>query len=319
MANPNTQLSSSFTDHFNELIKKEFLVNFRSKLVLAPLGMAQTHPRNAGEVMRWLKIEDLVVDPDLSDHQLSEGVTPDGTNLSDSKVEATLQQFGDFVTISDKFRDIAVGDILRKVTDIIARQAAEVVDTVSRNELDLNGNDNFAQGAANKAAVQSGSLELTSDDLKRIVSKKLRAQNVPTFDDSLYRGVLHPFMEFSILNETGASDYIILASNNTTGRAAIEMAEIGTSPVLGLRLLRTTQIRADSVSTDVFANIFLGKDVFGTVRHEAQDIEVITKPFGTSGTDDPLNQRATIAWKIFYASKILQSTGVQLMHAFGVA
>ena len=314
MANPNAQRSTSFTNHFNELIKREFLENFRSSLVIAPLGMESVHPLLQGETARWLKINDLNKDP--SDVTLTESVTPDGTALTDSNVEATLVQYGDYVTIADKFRNIAVGDIMGKVTDIISRSAAEIVDRVARNELNTTSNNNFADPSTNSsiADVQTNTTELSSSDLKRMVTT-LRNNNVPVFNDGLYVGVLHPFMEQSLLNETGASDYIVLASNNTSGGDAIEKAMIGKA--FGLRLLRTTEIQADATSTDVYENIFLGRNVFGTVTLQNNDVEIITHPFNDSGVAGPLNQRATIGWKIMYVAKILQSAGVQSLHAYG--
>lgn len=313
MANPNTQVAASFTNHFNELIKREFLENYRSTLILEPLGMASVHPLNQGDTARWLKIDDLSADP--ANSVLTDGTTPDGQSLTDSNVEATLVQYGDYVTISDKFKNIAVGDIQAKVANIIARQAAQVVDTLVRNELNATTNNHYTGANASISDVNTNTTELSSSDLKKMVTI-LRNANVPVFADGHYRGVLHPFMEQSLMNETGASDYIILAANNGSGGSAIEEAEIGKA--FGIRLMRTTQIQSDATFTNVYENIFLGRDAFGTTTLANNNVEIITKPFGSGGDTDALDQRMTVGWKTYYVAKILQAAGVRSLHAYGV-
>ena len=63
-------------DQFNELIKRNFLVNFRSRLLIANQGMRNLHPLNQGEITRWLKLDDL--SGTVADATITEGVTPDG-------------------------------------------------------------------------------------------------------------------------------------------------------------------------------------------------------------------------------------------------
>lgn len=61
---------------------------------------------------------------------------------------------------------------------------------------------------------------------------------------------------------------------------------------------------------EVHATIIYGKDAYGMVRlgsASKPNIRIIVKPLGSSGSDDPLNQRGTIAWKVpFFAVAVLQ-------------
>lgn len=59
-------------------------------------------------------------------------------------------------------------------------------------------------------------------------------------------------------------------------------------------------------NTAVFPMLVLGKDAFGNVKVSGEDAHVIVKQLGSSGSEDPLDQRSTIGWKSFYAAKILQ-------------
>ena len=73
-------------------------------------------------------------------------------------------------------------------------------------------------------------------------------------------------------------------------------------------------------SVDVHASIIYGQDAFGMVKLGGKgkpNIQIIVKPLGSSGSDDPLNQRGTIAWKVpFFAAAVLQDDFiVRLEHA----
>ena len=65
-----------------------------------------------------------------------------------------------------------------------------------------------------------------------------------------------------------------------------------------------------SSGDEVHASIIYGQDAFGMVKLGGKgkpNIQIIVKPLGSSGSDDPLNQRGTIAWKVpFFACAVLQ-------------
>ena len=63
-------------------------------------------------------------------------------------------------------------------------------------------------------------------------------------------------------------------------------------------------------STVVHASIIYGKDAFGCVKLGGAgkpNIQIIVKPLGSEGANDPLNQRGSIAWKVpFFCCAVLQ-------------
>jgi N4-gp56 family major capsid protein len=70
---------------------------------------------------------------------------------------------------------------------------------------------------------------------------------------------------------------------------------------------------------DVHGTIIYGKDFAGSVSlaGTGKNVQMIIKPVGSSGTEDPANQRSTIASKIKgYTATILQDAfGVRIEHA----
>ena len=49
----------------------------------------------------------------------------------------------------------------------------------------------------------------------------------------------------------------------------------------------------------VYSTLVYGADAFGSIELAGGgNVEVISKPAGSSGSDDPLNQRGTLGWKV---------------------
>ncbi len=302
----NTQVSSSFSDHVLAFIEKMFLDRLMSELHLAKLGKQKTLGANQGETVKWNRLSNLAANVTA----LTEGTTPNGQNISSAAVTATLYQYGGYVTIADWFKMTEVNDTMRETTDILAYQAALSIDSLVRNECDANGTQVYAAGAASKALVESGTEEMSSSDLKKI-TKAMRVADVP----GPLKGVIHPLMEFSLMNESGATDYITLASHNTTASAVIDNATIGRA--FDLELSRSSNIRADATEVNTYGNIFVGRDAFGVVDLASAGVKMIKKDFGAAGTEDPLNQRATIAYKFVFGVKMLEAVRCQVLWAYG--
>jgi N4-gp56 family major capsid protein len=71
-------------------------------------------------------------------------------------------------------------------------------------------------------------------------------------------------------------------------------------------------VRAGGASNgdEVHGTIIYGQDAYGLVKLGGKgrpNIQIIVKPVGSSGSNDPLNQRGTIAWKVpHFACAIIQ-------------
>lgn len=63
----------------------------------------------------------------------------------------------------------------------------------------------------------------------------------------------------------------------------------------------------------IYGTVFLAKGGYGTTEIEGAGLEMIAKQLGSSGTLDPLNQRATIGWKAIHTTHILDNAAVALV------
>jgi len=312
MPNFNTHVRANYSDHIHSFLEKKFLERLTAEMHLNKFGMKKSMPANGGTVVKFNRWDNIAA----STTALSDGVSPDGITLTTNTVSATLAHYGQFVATSDELQLIAINDTMEDCADLLGYAGALSIDSLARNELDTNGTQTYADAANNssKANVEAGTDQLSSTDLK-IALKTFRVNNVPTFEDGLYRGVLHPYCEYSLLNESAASTFIILSSSNTSAGSMLEKGEIGTA--YGIKLMRSTNIRADATSTNTYGNILLGRNAYGTIDIQNAGLKIIVKPIGSAGTEDPLNQRGTVGYTFWYVPKVLEAARVQALWAYG--
>jgi len=313
MSNFNTHVQTDFTNHIDAYLESRFLDRLEPQLHLGKLSVQKKLKQHSGNTVKWNRWDN----PAGTVTPISDGVSPDGISLTSASITATADQYGEYATTSDRLQTTAINDTMKDMTDLLAFSAAQSDDFLARNELDVNGTQKYADGTfvggsnASKANVESGTDAMRSNELRGIL-KAFRVANVPTFEDGLYRGILHPIMEDSLLAETAANSFIILAAN--TSNSVSEKGEIGVA--YGIKLMRSTNVRADATSTNTYGNIFLGNRAYGSVSIEGNGLEMIVKPKGAG--DDPLNQRATMGYKFWQVYKILEAVRCQVVWAYGV-
>ena len=307
----NPHVQTSYSNHVLSYIEKLFLALIKKELLLAPLGMAKLLGKRQGNTIRFIRWDS----PSGSTSTLSDGVTPDGISLTTAVVNATLSQYGRFAAVSDRLQDVAINDTLKDMTGVLAYDAALSIDQLVRNELDANGTQNYADDASNSsiANVETNTDKIRSTELK-ILLKNFRVADVKPFDNGLYRGVIHPLMEFDLLSETTTGTFMELVSK--TSADPTRKGLIGTA--YGIELMRSSNIRADATYTNTYGNIFVGKDAFGTISIDSLSPEMIIKALGSAGTEDALNQRATVGYKFWYVAKVLRTVAVQTLWAYSV-
>ena len=77
----------------------------------------------------------------------------------------------------------------------------------------------------------------------------------------------------------------------------------------GVRFIENTEARifedAGASSVNVYATMFIAQGAYGTTEITGGGLQHFVKQKGSAGTEDPLDQRATIGWKATKVSKIL--------------
>ena len=132
-AEMNTNLTSSagLTDEMKTYYSDYLIDNAVPKLVHDQFGQKHPIPKNGGKTIEFRKYSPL---PKLTT-PLQEGVTPDGQSLNMSTVEATVAQYGGYITLSDMLMLTAIDNNLVQATKLLGAQAGATLDTITREVL----------------------------------------------------------------------------------------------------------------------------------------------------------------------------------------
>lgn len=284
----NTTTSSGMTVEM-----KDYYSNYLIKSVLPELvhdQFAQTHniPQNGGKVIEFRKYGTLgkALTP------LTEGVTPNGQELSVSKVTAEVKQYGDYVRLSDMLILTAIDNNIVEALEQIGGQAKTTLDTVTREVLNGGTNVQYAEGQVASRSALTQEHKLTVKAIRKAVRmlKKMNARKI----DGSYVGIIHPDIAYDLMDDPDWKDW----SKYTTPEHMFNN-ELG--KIADVRFCETTEAKifkdAGESGIDVYSTLVIGANAYGTTSVENGGLKTIVKQLGSGGTADPLDQRATVGWK----------------------
>lgn len=262
------------------------------ELVHDQFGQKRPIPKGKGKKIEFRKYAPLA----KALTPLTEGVTPKGNKLSVSTIEAAVQQYGDFIEISDVLDLTAIDNNLVEATKLEGSQAGRTLDTITREILMGGTNVQYAEGqvaARNllKGGAADGNHYLTVQAVKMAV-RTLKAMNAKKIGGS-FVGIIHPDVSFDLMNDP---EWEAVKQYDPKDWYEGEIGRIG-----GVRFVETTEAKifaaAGADGRDVYATLILGDNAYGVTEIEGGGLQTIIKPLGSAGTADPLNQRATSGWK----------------------
>lgn len=288
-AEPNTNLTSSegLSKEMKTYYSDYLIDNAIPKLVHDQFGQKHPIPKNGGKSIEFRKYSPL---PKLTT-PISEGVTPDGQSLNMTTIEATVAQYGGYITLSDVLLLTAIDNNLVQATKLLGAQAGSTLDTITREVLNGGTNVIFSGGKDARGDLDANSL-LTVDDVKKAV-RLLKNQNAEQISGS-WVGIIHPDIAYDLTNDPAWKDV-----KTYSDPSDIYEGEIG--KISGVRFVETTEAKiwagAGNGGRAVYSTLILGDNAYGVTEISGGGLEHIVKQLGSAGTGDPLNQRATAGWK----------------------
>lgn len=289
----------------------------RALPLLVHLNWAQLRniPEGNSDVIKFRKYNSLAV----ATTPLTEGVTPSGSALSVTDLYATVLQYGDFLTLTDKLKMETEDPVETEAADILGEQAALTLDELTRDILHAGTTIQYAGVATSRetitatCAISVSEIREAVRTLKNNKAKKITqmvgAQNGyetrPV--DACYIGIIHPNATYDLKGDTAFVPIEKYAGALKGGPLPGEVGKLDE-----VRFIETTEAKvfadAGLGSVDVYSTLILGQDAYGVTRINGHAMEVIRKQLGEGGTTDPLNQRATMGWKATFVAKILQQS-----------
>lgn len=266
----------------------DYLID-NAKPLLVHDQFAQKHPipKNGGKTIEFRKYSPFA----KALTPITEGVTPDGNKLNTSTITAEIAQYGDYVELSDVLLLTAIDNNLVEATKLLGNQAGETLDTITREVLVGGTNVQFAGGVSARNALSADN-KLTVDDCFK-AARFLKTQKAKKIG-GYYVAIIHPDVAYDLMRSDDWVNAVQYA-----GSSQLFEGEIGR--VAGIRFVETTEAKifagAGASGKDVYATMVLGADAYGVTEVEGGGLQHIVKQLGSSGTADPLNQRATVGWK----------------------
>lgn len=276
-------------------------------LIHGQFGQKRPIPKNGGKRIQFRRYASLpkALKP------LTEGVTPEGRKLSATAVEAEVNQYGDFVRLSDVLDLTAIDNNVLEATKAVGRQAGLTLDTITRNVLQSGTNVFYcpkvgANGVQTPVTDRSDldkTCTLTVDVVKKVAAM-LKAANAPKIDGD-YVCILHPYVAYDIMSDPRWEEM-----HKYTTPENMYQGEIGR--IAGVRFVETSEAAVykgteNSCPTGlaVFGCLFIAQGAYGVTEVTGGGLQTIIKQLGSAGTADPLDQRSTVGWKALQTAEIL--------------
>jgi N4-gp56 family major capsid protein len=260
---------------------------------------------------------------------LAEGQTPPGSRLTHEDVVHTLEQFGDFVTITDVIEDTHQDPVLQETMGLLGEQAAETLETVRFEKLG-SGTQVYwmaSTGAhgANRAAV-NGDIFDAADILDAINEdfRLKKGQYITSILTATPRIATEPIAQaFFVFCHTNAeahlraSDNFLPVENYADSMKAVtgELGRVGhfrfiASPLMIIHEAEGSGtlngMRNSSAAVDVYPYYIFAKNAYCVIplRGKNSVTPMVLNPNSPRG-GDPLGQRGTAGWKTYHTAGIL--------------
>ena len=209
--------------------------NAEPELVHDRFAQKRNIPKGKGKEIEFRKYDPLpkALTP------ITEGVTPKGRKLSMTTLTAQVDQYGDFVEISDILELTAIDNNLQEATVLLGSQAGRTLDTITREVINGGSNVQYGEGQVTGRHLLVGG-EATGNHYftVRAVRKAVRflkTMNTPRYEGS-YWAIIHPDCSYDIQDDPDWK-----RPHEYKDTANIYDDEIG--KIAGVRFVETTEAK----------------------------------------------------------------------------
>ena len=286
---------SNVNDFLTYLLKKSFLENGEPSTVFMKFWVKASHV--GYKSITWPRLG--VMKTTLEQAALTEGVTPDGHTNVVKTVTAVPVQLGDYSIISDVLDVETLLPIIAAQGRELANNAGRLIDEFIQDSLLNSSIGSLFAGTATQRS------ELTAADTMDLdlVLKATTFLASQGQTGERFKIIMHPNVFL---------DYAKSSSTNTWLNKLIYEDFKGvkdgfvTSGV-NYDIYVSANVKPITVDSDpdflVWPSYAFREGAYwvGTL----QNLQTFYKPFGAAGTEDPLNQRATVGWKCMYGCAVL--------------
>lgn len=291
----------------------KLLMEMEKRLVFYQNGQRKALPKHSGRAVEFWRYKPF----DAVTTALTEGVIPNSQTLSMEKVVCNVASYGGYVATTDVLSLTGVNTQTNNLVNLMAKQGALSIDHIVRDAVSAGTQVQYAGSAANRGAI-SATHKLTIADIRKAV-RTLERNGAPKFNrggKGYYKAIVGSDAKYSL-----QSDSLWEEKGKYQQAEQIENGEIG--KLFGVIFIESSEAKvfsqAGASQADVGATLVFGEDAYGVVDLGAvgdSPVRSIIKPLGSAGSSDPLDQIATVGWKVegFAATILNQDWIVRIEH-----
>jgi len=300
-------------------------------IVVSRWGQNKPIPRGSGKIIRFRGYEPLDNNPKV----LIEGVTPAASKPTYRDVDAELEQYGDYIEITDVLADTHEDPLWSEFSDILSEQSAIMLERVVINKLMAGTNVMYAGETGGVLATSRDGVNMpltltlqrrATRALKRQLARKTQEMisASPNFGTTpvapSYVAFVHTDLESDIRNMPGFRPPEEYGSRNDIPGEIGKVEDVryvgttlmdiflsaGAAPAAG-----TPVESDDGACADVYPILICGKDAFGVTPFAAQrgrgnsPVGIMALQPNVPRGGDPLGQRGSLGWKAYRTAEIL--------------
>lgn len=281
-------LNSEQAEYYQDAMLERLL----PELFFMKYGEKKNIPKSKGATTSFRRLNSLAV----STTALTEGVTPDGVDLNISKINATVQEYGNWTKISEFINMVGLDPLLTEASQLMGENAGESMDILVRDIVSA-GTNVVTVGAKLRSAIAATD-KINALDILRVrrTLKRNKVKKITLPDGSKgYLAFIHTDVATDLMQTQEWKDQNTYVDNKNLADGVL-------GKMYGIYFLEADNAvkyaGAGSTGADVYGTIFIGKGAYGVPDVEGSSKpEIIVHKAGSGGVADPLNQFNTVAWK----------------------
>lgn len=163
----NTTVNTATGTYLNKTFyDRKLLETAKTRFVFSNFGQKRSIPKHNGKRVEFRKYN--LFTPSVGNLTLQEGITPDGQSLGQSKVEATVAQYGAYVEVSDLLDMTAYDEVISDSAELLGEQLGTVIEWVTRDAVSNGTNVQYVGGKTYTDQLESGDV-LTVEEIRKAV------------------------------------------------------------------------------------------------------------------------------------------------------
>lgn len=181
---------------FAPVLNRHILSEAKPNLVHQQFGQRVSVPKGQGKSVSWDKLSPLP----KAKKPLEEGVTPKGSSIQVTRVNAIPEQYGDYITTTDEFNFYSYDPSPKvlKLNETLANAAAKTLDSLTADAIACGTNVQYAGGKSTRNALTEDDL-LTVEEVRKAV-RTLKGNNVPKIKGK-YVAIVHTDIAHDLMSD----------------------------------------------------------------------------------------------------------------------